>query len=338
MQALISGILPIVIFIMMLFVPESPRYLVQKGKTMEATSALLRFRGAYYKEQVDPELRVLKISVRNSQEKSAGWRDLFSLPVLRPISIAFLIYFFQVLAGIDPVLFYTVDIFSSAGATIDEYYSTIIVGSVQVVSALCGAFLVEYFGRRVLLIISELSMVLSLGVLGYFFFLKQQNDNVSPDGLGWLPLTSLVVYVVSYSIGVGPVGYMIMGEILPHHVKGAAGCFLTSVKWGMSFAMTKFFLDLIDLLGDAGTYWLFGGFCLLGAMYIFCCVPETKGKTLDEIQNEFSNSFVARRNTSGVSDTTPLLNPSDTSFTASQTGGGGVPAQGYQSTREGNYA
>ncbi|ODM92955.1 Facilitated trehalose transporter Tret1-2 [Orchesella cincta] len=135
MQALISAILPVIIFVMMLFVPESPRYLVQKGKTLEATSALLRFRGAYFKEQVDPELRVLKISVRNSQEKSCGWRDLMQLPVIRPISIAFIIYFFQVFSGIDPVLFYTVDIFSSSGANIDEYYSTIIIGSVQVNSA-----------------------------------------------------------------------------------------------------------------------------------------------------------------------------------------------------------
>lgn len=269
----------------------------------------------------------LKISVRNSQEKSGGLRDLFAMPVLRPISIAFLIYFFQVFAGIDPVLFYTVDIFASSGATIDEYSSTIIIGVVQVIFALCGAFLVEYFGRRVLLMISELCMVCSLAVLGYYFFLKQQNGNVSPEGLGWLPLTSLIVYVVSYSIGVGPVGYMIMGEILPHHVKGAAGCVLTSIKWGMSFAMTKFFLDLIRFLGDAGCYWLFAGFCFLGALYIFFFVPETKGKTLDEIQAEFSNSYVARRPTA----TTPLLNPTETCYSSQTT-------TGYQATREGNYA
>ncbi|ODM87329.1 Facilitated trehalose transporter Tret1-2 [Orchesella cincta] len=334
MQALISAILPVIIFVMMLFVPESPRYLVQKGKTLEATSALLRFRGAYFKEQVDPELRVLKISVRNSQEKSCGWRDLMQLPVIRPISIAFIIYFFQVFSGIDPVLFYTVDIFSSSGANIDEYYSTIIIGSVQVIFATAGAFLVEYFGRRILLMISEMSMVCSFAVLGYYFFLKQQNGGVSPDGLGWLPLTSLIIYVVAYSIGVGPVGYMIMGEILPHHVKGIAGCVLTSAKWFMSFAMTKFFLDIINLLGNAGCYWLFGGFCLLGFFYIFFFFPETKGKTLDEIQQEFADSYIRgpRRSQSQMDATTPLLSPADASYSTSTNPGG------YQSLREGNYA
>lgn len=180
-------------------------------------------------------------------------------------------------------------------------------------------------------------MVLSLGVLGYYFFLKMQNNNVSPEGLGWLPLSSLIIYVVAYSVGVGPVGYMIMGEILPHHVKGLAGCLLTSAKWFMSFAMTKFFLDLIYLLGDAGCYWLFAGFCLLGFFYIFFFVPETKGKTLDEIQREFSNSY--RSPTSSASTapnaSTPLLNPSEASFSSNL---GGNAAAGYQSTRAGNYA
>lgn len=206
-------------------------------------------------------------------------------------------------------------------------------------AALFGAFLVEYFGRRVLLLISEMFMILALAVLGYYFLLKQQNGNVSPEGLGWLPLSSLIVYTIAYSVGVGPVGYMIMGEILPHHVKGIAGCVLTSAKWFMSFAMTKFFLDLIRLLGDAGCYWLFGAFCLLGSLYIFFFVPETKGKTLDEIQREFGSSYAATspsRANPDLTDSTPLLNPSEASFSSNyQTRVGG-----YQTIRdrEGNYA
>jgi len=185
--------------------------------------------------------------------------------------------------------------------------------------------------------ISEVSMVLSLSVLGYYFFLKQQNGDVPPEGLGWLPLSSLIIYVVAYSVGMGPVGYMIMGEVLPHHVKGIAGCLLTSAKWFMSFAMTKFFLDLIDLLGNAGCYWFFGASSVVGFFYIFFFVPETRGKTLDEIQREFSNSYAARparRNGAEMDDSTPLLNPSELSYSANVGQQGG----GYQSLREGNYA
>jgi facilitated trehalose transporter len=153
--------------------------------------------------------------------------------------------------------------------------------------------MVEYFGRRILLMVSEAIMVLSLGFLGFYFYLKAENAGVSPEGWGFLPLTSLIVYTIAYSVGVGPVGYMIMGEILPHHVKGLAGCILTSAKWFMSFAMTKFFQDIINGVGYDGCYWLFGGFCALGFFYIYFFVPETKGKTLDEIQEEFADSYVA---------------------------------------------
>jgi len=134
-----------------------------------------------------------------------------------------------------------------------------------------------------------------LGFLGFYFYLKAENGGVSPEGWGFLPLTSLIVYTIAYSVGVGPVGYMIMGEILPHHVKGLAGCILTSAKWFMSFAMTKFFQDIINGVGYDGCYWLFAGFCALGFFYILFFVPETKGKTLDEIQEEFSDSYAERK-------------------------------------------
>ncbi|ODM92960.1 Facilitated trehalose transporter Tret1-2 [Orchesella cincta] len=181
MQALISAILPVIIFVMMLFVPESPRYLVQKGKTLEATSALLRFRGAYFKEQVDPELRVLKNQCEE-QSREIMW-----------VEGSYAASFFS---GIDPVLFYTVDIFSSSGANIDEYYSTIIIGSVQVNSANdlrnVNGLLTRRFG---LLLFSQTT--------------KRRRVARRP----WLAtLTSLIIYVVAYSIGVGPVGYMIMGK------------------------------------------------------------------------------------------------------------------------------
>jgi len=91
--------------------------------------------------------------------------------------------------------------------------------------------MVEYFGRRILLMISEAIMVLALGFLGLYFYLKVENNDVPPEGLGFLPLMSLIVYTIAYSVGVGPVGYMIMGEILPHHVKGRWIFFVTRNSW-----------------------------------------------------------------------------------------------------------
>ncbi|OXA56451.1 Facilitated trehalose transporter Tret1-2 [Folsomia candida] len=227
--------------------------------------------------------------------------------ILLPVGIGFCIFAFQVISGLDPVLVYTVDIFHMAGAQLDEYTSTIIIGTMQTLAGVVAASLVERCGRRVLLLVSEGAMVVALGMLGVYFYLKEANGGVMPVGLGWLPVTSLAVYVLSYSVGMGPVGYTLMGEILPLQVKGLAGCILTSAKWFMSFLVTKFFQDLLFALGSAGCFWLFGAFCAAGFIFVAAFVPETKGRSLDEIQQEFRLRFSAPTNSPDESE--PLLLP-----------------------------
>jgi len=140
--------------------------------------------------------------------------------VIVPVAIGFTLYMFQVLSGLDPVLVYTVDIFAAAGTSIDEYTSTIILGCIQTFAGVIAVSVVDRAGRRFLLLLSEIAMIISLTFLGLFFYLKD-NDPLEGQGpLGWLPLTTLATYVLAYSVGLGPVGYTIMGEILPLQVKG----------------------------------------------------------------------------------------------------------------------
>lgn len=275
--------------------------------------------------------------VDSKASESASFRDLLSRPILVPVSIALMVFVFQVICGLDPILVYTVDIFKSAGgSSIDEYTSTIIFGVIELFAGILAAFFVDKTGRRFLLLFSEAVMVLSLVALGIFFFLHSgispsntvplpgPNVPVSPI-LAWLPLTSLSIYILAYSIGLGPVGYLLMGEILPLKVKGLAGCLLTSAKWLLSFLVTKFFDDIILLIGEAGCFWLFAGFCVLGFLFIFWFVPETMGRSLEDIQRTFRRTYSSENIQASGDESEPLLRGS----TAPQNGSSQQQNQNY---------
>jgi facilitated trehalose transporter len=159
-------------------------------------------------------------TINENVDGFGGFKNILAPWVLFPVFIGFMIYMFQVISGLDPVLVYTVDIFALAGADLDDYTSTIIIGTMQTMAGVVAASVVEKSGRRFLLLLSEGSMVVALSALGLYFYLKKANGGISPAGLGWLPITTLAVYVVSYSVGMGPVGYTLMGELLPLQVKG----------------------------------------------------------------------------------------------------------------------
>jgi len=303
---LICTIVPVVIFVIMLFVPESPLYLIEKGDEATAILSLMRLRGAYSSSQIEEELNELKRNHLRHQDQSANWRDLIKASIFKPVSISLVLFTLQVISGIDPILFYTVDIFRSAGSTLDEYYSTIIIGVVQVIGAIIGAALVERSGRKILLILSEIFMSASLMTLSLYFFIKRQNDGVSPASLGFLPLSSLIVFVLSYSFGVGPMSYLMLGELVPPQVKGLASCILTCIKWFISFILVKFFGDIVKAFGPDGGYMLFAIFCFLGLIYILFVVPETKGKSLDEIQAGFASNSTSVNHNELAIETRPL--------------------------------
>ncbi|CAL8092535.1 unnamed protein product [Orchesella dallaii] len=346
-QALICAAVPLFVFLLMLFVPESPAYLLEKGDPEMAKESLIRYKGA----KNNPEYILATLDnmqqevIESKAAESASFRDLLSRPVLVPVSISFMVFVFQVICGLDPILVYTVDIFkSTGGGAIDEYSSTVIFGVMELIAGIVAAFFVDRTGRRFLLLVSEAVMVLSLASLGIFFFLRGPALPITPGGvpvssdeslLAWLPLTSLSIYILAYSVGLGPVGYLLMGEILPLRVKGLAGCILTSGKWLLSFVVTKFFADIIGVIGEAGCYWLFAGFCGIGLVCVFLFVPETNGKSLEDIQRTFRRRYSVENLSSEGS---PLLRRPQASLnTALDSGSDGKDGQGSAKTQQGSY-
>jgi SP family facilitated glucose transporter-like MFS transporter 8 len=191
---------------------------------------------------------------------------------------------FQQLGGIKGVLFYSVAMFTYAGTDMDPNLAAIILVAAQVLVLLVSTITVERLGRRISIMASELGMTASLAAFGVFFYLKAHNENTQ---LQWLPLTSLLFYVLSYNLGVGPVTWTLVSELLPANSKGLTSSIIAGFSHGLAFLITKFFLDLQQVFTPYGCYWFFGAASFAGFIFCLVVIPETRGKRLPDIQNFF---------------------------------------------------
>ncbi|CAL4066056.1 unnamed protein product, partial [Meganyctiphanes norvegica] len=287
--ALACAVLPIIYLGMIfMFVKESPVYLLSKGKSKEAEESLQYYRGKNY--NIQNELEGIRQAVKQAQSNKIGFSDLKAPYILKPLGISLAIMVFQQLSGINAVLFNLVTIFDKAGSSMSPDVSSIIISVMQMLSTFAASLLMDRAGRKLLLIVSAAAMSLSLVALGVFFYiLKQDEDNGTTNAanIGWLPLVSLIIFIVAFSIGFGPIPWLLMGELFSTDVKELAGSIATTVNWSSSFIVTLIFIPLQKSMGDHGVYWLFAGFCAAAFFFCLFLVPETKGKTLDEISAMF---------------------------------------------------
>lgn len=193
-----------------------------------------------------------------------------------------MLMFFQQFSGINAVIFFTVDIFKMAGSSLDPNFCSIIVGVVQVLMTFAAAALVERTGRKILLLQSSAVMCLCLAVLGIYFNVKDAGKDVSSFGL--VPLVSLVLFIISFSLGYGPIPWMMMGELLAAEVKGIASSIVVLFNWTSVFIVTKTFPILLTSLGNDFTFWIFAVIMAIGTVYGFKELFETKGKSNAQIQ------------------------------------------------------
>ncbi|KAF7270697.1 hypothetical protein GWI33_016365 [Rhynchophorus ferrugineus] len=279
----LSCAVPLIAFIIIfaIFMPESPYYLISMGDLDGAAESLIKLRrnGA----DIRSELAEIKDGVEKERENTAGIKDLFKTAGgRRAVYISFGLVALQQFAGINPLLSFLKTIFEAAGSTIPPNICTIITGCVQVSSNTLCIFLVEKMGRRLLLLICCIFCCISMTVLGVYFYLKLNEFNVEP--VFWLPITCLIVYMLVFSFGLGPLPWTVMSEIFPSNVKGIASALSSTTAFVTSCLVTFLFPILSEILGMAGSFWMFAVFCLLGYFFVFFVLFETKGKSLAEIQ------------------------------------------------------
>jgi MFS family permease len=190
--------------------------------------------------------------------------------------------FFQQFSGINAVIFYTNNIFTAAGSDIDPVIATIIVGVVQTLATYVSSLLIEKAGRRILLLQSCIIMGVCLIILGIFFKLLQDEYDVST--VGWIPLLCLVLFIISFSLGFGPIPWMMMAELFAVEFRGTASGIAVIFNWCLVFIVTLCFPIMMSAIGIYSCFWFFAAFMIICIFFVFFLIPETKGKTVSQIQ------------------------------------------------------
>jgi len=162
-----------------------------------------------------------------------------------------------------------------------------VVGIAGVLANIVSAFVVDWAGRRVMLVTSSTIMTVSMCFLACFFTVKEFLGHFDIGLIGWLPVVSLITYNFGVALGYGPVPFVLAGELFPIRVRGLAVGMAISLLWCFTFIINISFPGLLLVLGDFGVYWLLAAICFIGTLYPYFAVPETKGKSLEEIEQEF---------------------------------------------------
>ncbi|KAL0724202.1 hypothetical protein Bca4012_038801 [Brassica carinata] len=284
----VLGTLPCIVLIPgLFFIPESPRWLAKMGMTDDFETSLQVLRG--FETDITVEVNEIKRSVGTSTKRSSTVRfvDLKRRRYYFPLMVGIGLLVLQQLGGINGVLFYSSTIFESAGVT-SSNAATFGVGAIQVVATAISTWLVDKAGRRLLLTISSVGMTISLVIVAAAFYLKEfvSHDSDMYSMLSILSVVGVVAMVVSFSLGMGPIPWLIMSEILPVNIKGLAGSIATLANWFISWLITMT-ANLLLAWSSGGTFTLYGLVCAFTVVFVTLWVPETKGKTLEELQALF---------------------------------------------------
>lgn len=261
---------------LVLFIPESPRWLLQKNREPEAISVLHRF-SAY--GEVTPLLAEIRASLHVSNEKP--WRALLEPKLRLALFVGIGLSVFQQVTGINAILYYAPEIFKSFGSDVNaSLLETSLLGVVNLVFTVVSIKLVDKVGRKPLLNIGSFGMLISLAVVG--FSLQSHMTGA------WL-LAFLMLFMASFSISWGPVVWVLLSEIFPNRVRSLALSIAVFIQWGANFAVSQTFPMLVSdeklsaRFNGAFPFWLFAGFCVLAIAFVWKFVPETKNKPLEDM-------------------------------------------------------
>ena len=276
------GALPgAVLFVGMLPLPESPRWLAGHGHMDRARAALLILRRD--PAAADAELAELRSDLQRDARK--GRVAQFAAQRLdRPLIVGIGLAIFQQVTGINTVIYFAPAIFKAAGlgSTAATILATAGIGVVNVLVTMLAIRLVDHAGRRVLLLVGLAGMAVSLAVLGLGFLLGGGGA-----ALGWVTALSLACYVGFFAVGLGPVFWLLISEIFPLAVRGRGTSAATFANWASNLGVALTFLLLIDGIGPAGTFFLYAAMSVAAWVFTNALVPETKGKSLEQIEADW---------------------------------------------------
>ncbi|XP_067002680.2 facilitated trehalose transporter Tret1 [Anabrus simplex] len=287
---ILSAIIPVLFTAIFIWMPETPYYYLLKNRRNDAEKSLMWLRCTSDPEIVDVELKKMEKFVEEDQVNKGGFKELIRDTASRnALIISVSLILFQDFSGIIALISYSTDIFEASDTSLDASVSVIITGSVQLVLSVVSSSVVDIAGRRPMMILSSIGCAITLAAEGLFFYLKTLPD-VDITYFEWLPITAIIIYLIMYIIGVGPIPVAVQGELFPTSVKGISSAITNTVHGCGSSLVGKLYQVVSDEWGVYVSFWIFAGSCVGAAVFSIFVMPETKGKSLMEINEELSRS------------------------------------------------
>ncbi len=271
-----SGIIPSIVFIVLLiFVPESPRWLAKVNQWDKAKEILEKINGV---EKAQLELKEIREALMAETAKAPS---VFSEKLRQPLIIGIILAIFSQITGINAIMYYAPEIFKSTGSGSDSsMMQTVLVGIINLIATLVAIKYVDKLGRKVLLLVGSAGMFVCLAIVGGAFYFGMQEGNIV--------LISILAYITFFGISLGPLTFVVIAEIFPNQTRGKAMSICIFALWTSVFLVSQLFPILLESIGSAFTFWIFMLMALFSFIFVWKYLPETKGKTLEEIEKSWS--------------------------------------------------
>jgi sugar porter (SP) family MFS transporter len=281
-----SAVPGLLLLVVAVAAPESPRWLMKMLRRPEAKVQMQKIRP---KVDADDALNMIDEALRQETE-------IFHTRWRRPLIIGIGLAVFQQITGINAIIYYANQIFASAGfaPSSQANLTTWAIGGVNVAATVIALVFVDRWGRRKLLLGGLVGMGISLAVLGVAFRLivpaAANAAATAPSLAGIITLCGLVTFIISFAASLGPVTWTVITEIFPGRIRGRAVSVCTAFNWLSAYVVSQGFLSMVDAAGSSLTFGLFALFCVIGWVWIFFRVPETKGRSLEDIQQTWESA------------------------------------------------
>ncbi|KAF5269953.1 hypothetical protein FQR65_LT05752 [Abscondita terminalis] len=286
---IICTFIPVIFFVAFLFQVESPIYKVKEKQYDEAKAILTYLRGKNC--DVDAELEEIKTGLE-AKQNNLSFREAFKRRSTKmALMVSLSLVFFQQASGTLVVTFYTVEIFLSSGSTFNPKQATIVIGALRLLASVVSSSVIELFPRKVLLSVSTFVSAIGLIILGAYNTMKDRNiaSEETLLNFGFMPILGLSIFTVMISFGLSPMPSIIASELFPSEIKGVGISIMGTFSWFLLFVMTRLYVELKSAFGGDGTFYIFASICMLGCLFAIFILPETRAKSLQQIQNELNN-------------------------------------------------
>lgn len=276
------GVIPaLILFFGMIFLPETPRWLMSKGYEERSRKILAKIEEP---ELIDGAIKRMKEDIKKDSEQ-ASWKEIFKPWMRNSLIIAIGIMFFQQFVGINTVIYYSPKIFLKAGFQGNEaaIWASVSVGVINVLFTILSLYLIDKIGRRKLYFIGTTGIIISLFAMGLGFALQ----TVLGDMAKWFLVISMLVYIAFFAISLGPLGWLIISEVFPLRVRGLGSSIGSLSNWGFNTLVVWTFFKMMKIMGEAEVFWLFAVIGIIGLIWGSFYIPETKGVSLEQIEDHW---------------------------------------------------